>query len=591
MTCYNREQYIGTAIESVLAQSFQDWELIVVDDQSTDRSLAVAQGYADRDVRIRVYRNDRNLGDYPNRNRAASYARGKYLKYVDSDDAIYPHCLEVMVHMMEHHPEAALLLCTWSPKDPYYPFVLTPLEAYRRHFVHGETMSNSPLTSMYCRYRFEEVGRFNTGFRLCGDYDMVLQLGARFPVIVGPNGLCFYRVHSGQVRATESDSYARHFSEGIQVRLHHLRHPVCPLPIQERRRAVGQSLRLGLRYAVGLAIKKRRPLDAVRVLRSLHVAAGDVPSIARKGTIVPWASRCSRPDWDGFPGARVQLTVSPPPRPVRVSVILPLQTSQDDVTTTIESVLVQSIEAFELLICTAEGDHPAIQRYASDARLRVLGAPPGSTHLEMVNLAASEAEGALLKFLRPPAFLYPAALEFAAHSLTRHADTDVVLESNPGSCLPLPCRLTRDEALLQGLLGRARLFSICLSNATIRRDAFLRIGGFNGAWDEYALFELLVRCAAQHGCVVGLPCLTSEWNRGCVDLAAVPTALRRRLASRIREQGKCCAGNQSLLERVAEHLDSSAPLGAGDVEPLPCPAGPFDWSEYPWSSSPGDQPR
>jgi glycosyltransferase involved in cell wall biosynthesis len=107
-TVYNREKYLAACIESVLACSFQDWEMIIIDDQSKDSSVAIAQQYADQDRRIHVYVNETNLGDYPNRNQAAVYAKGKYLKYLDADDLIYPHGLEIMVETMEAHPECAL---------------------------------------------------------------------------------------------------------------------------------------------------------------------------------------------------------------------------------------------------------------------------------------------------------------------------------------------------------------------------------------------------------------------------------------------------------------------------------------------------
>src|ERR1700753_1799917 len=103
MTAYNRAEYIGQAIESVLASTHANFELIIVDDGSKDDTLAAARSWAAKDNRIKVYLNEQNLGDYPNRNRAASYATGKYIKYLDSDDLLYPHCLQVMVHGMESY--------------------------------------------------------------------------------------------------------------------------------------------------------------------------------------------------------------------------------------------------------------------------------------------------------------------------------------------------------------------------------------------------------------------------------------------------------------------------------------------------------
>src|SRR3954469_22732147 len=88
LTTYNRERYVAEAIESVLAQTFEDFELIVSDDCSSDRTLEIVNGYARRDRRIRVAVNDRNLGDYGNRRHVASLATGRYLKYHDSDDVM-----------------------------------------------------------------------------------------------------------------------------------------------------------------------------------------------------------------------------------------------------------------------------------------------------------------------------------------------------------------------------------------------------------------------------------------------------------------------------------------------------------------------
>ena len=74
-TVYNRDKYLAACIDSVLASTYQDWELIIVDDVSTDTSVAIAQRYEQKHARIKVYVNQTNLGDYPNRNKAASYAK------------------------------------------------------------------------------------------------------------------------------------------------------------------------------------------------------------------------------------------------------------------------------------------------------------------------------------------------------------------------------------------------------------------------------------------------------------------------------------------------------------------------------------
>jgi glycosyltransferase involved in cell wall biosynthesis len=76
----------------VLASSFKDFELIIVDDCSKDHTVEIERRYRS-DPRVQIHVNEKNLGDYPNRNRAANYANGKYPGYLDSDDIIYPYGL------------------------------------------------------------------------------------------------------------------------------------------------------------------------------------------------------------------------------------------------------------------------------------------------------------------------------------------------------------------------------------------------------------------------------------------------------------------------------------------------------------------
>ncbi len=79
MTAFNREKYIAVAIQSVLNSSYKNFELIIADDGSTDNTVAIARSYANLDLRITVFINEKNLGDYSNRNKAATYAKGEFI--------------------------------------------------------------------------------------------------------------------------------------------------------------------------------------------------------------------------------------------------------------------------------------------------------------------------------------------------------------------------------------------------------------------------------------------------------------------------------------------------------------------------------
>ncbi len=236
MTAYNRADFIAQGMGSVLASDFTDLELIVVDDGSSDDTVAVAQGIAAGDSRVRVFRNPQNLGDYPNRNHAASLARGKYLKYVDSDDMIYPWGLGAFVRCMEQFPDAGFGLSAHAEHHRPHPVRLSPLEAYREEFGGGrELFGRAPGSSIILRAAFEAVGGFS-GMRQLGDMEFWLKIGARFPLVTLPPALVWDRVHGGQEKNVNSDTEKT--AMRAQVVLKALQDADCPLDLQERQAAL-----------------------------------------------------------------------------------------------------------------------------------------------------------------------------------------------------------------------------------------------------------------------------------------------------------------------------------------------------------------
>jgi glycosyltransferase involved in cell wall biosynthesis len=109
MPVYNRENLVHEAIRSILNQTFQDWELIILDDASTDRTLDVCRSYEARDQRIHVFANEKNLGVGKSRNRLLSFASGKYIAIHDSDDVSVPERLAWEVQLLESKPEVGLV--------------------------------------------------------------------------------------------------------------------------------------------------------------------------------------------------------------------------------------------------------------------------------------------------------------------------------------------------------------------------------------------------------------------------------------------------------------------------------------------------
>jgi glycosyltransferase involved in cell wall biosynthesis len=196
MTSYNRERFIAEAIESVQQSSFNEWELIIVDDGSSDQTVNIAKGYAATDDRISVYINEQNLGDYPNRNRAASYAKGIYMMYVDSDDKILRDGFERCLAAMILHPQADFgmrLSVTGA-----VPFYMSPKDVIHRHFFGSPCLMMGPGGTIIRRSFFEQIGRYPILYGPANDMFFNLKAASESGVLFLPFVFNFYRIHEGQ---------------------------------------------------------------------------------------------------------------------------------------------------------------------------------------------------------------------------------------------------------------------------------------------------------------------------------------------------------------------------------------------------------
>jgi glycosyltransferase involved in cell wall biosynthesis len=227
MTSYNREAYIAEAIQSVLGSSYKNWELIVCDDGSTDNTVNIARAYELKDPRIKVYENKINLGDYLNRNRAASYAKGKYLKYVDADDVLYYFGIELAVRLTEQFPEAGFGLGSFPDDHHPCPILVKPREIYLEHFLRYSHFDRAPGSGLIKRSVFEEIGGFS-GRRMIGDYEFWFKIARSHSMVKIPIDTYWNRLHPEQESQTEyaKKNYERLRKEVLQEGLGH---PDCPL--------------------------------------------------------------------------------------------------------------------------------------------------------------------------------------------------------------------------------------------------------------------------------------------------------------------------------------------------------------------------
>jgi glycosyltransferase involved in cell wall biosynthesis len=233
MAAYNSEKYIAEAIESVLSSTYTNFELIICDDRSTDNTANIAKSYQQKDQRVRVYINEKNVGDYPNRNIVASYAKGTYLKYLDHDDVIYAWGLEIMVKCMQAFPSAGFGLMSYGIEQQMpYPILVNQIAAYRHYFFNSALIAMGPTGAIFTKKAFDEVNGFS-GKPFVGDTEIWLTLSQKFDLVRMPNDLVWYRVHSTQESKREN-SDPLYSVRRFKIFESALENEFCPLPNHER---------------------------------------------------------------------------------------------------------------------------------------------------------------------------------------------------------------------------------------------------------------------------------------------------------------------------------------------------------------------
>ena len=214
LTNYNGRRYVGQAIESVLAQTYSDWEMIIVDDASTDDSPELIRAY--RDPRIRLVENARNGQVSYAHNVGNSLCRGKYIAALDNDDVWKPEKLARQVAWMEAHPETGACFTRLdlidengnSVSDPALEEVFQAENRSRQEWLHellthGNHFGND--TSLIRREVMEEIGGNNLSLIQLHDYDLWVRIACRHELYILPYVGLSYRRESDSSSITASN--------------------------------------------------------------------------------------------------------------------------------------------------------------------------------------------------------------------------------------------------------------------------------------------------------------------------------------------------------------------------------------------------
>jgi glycosyltransferase involved in cell wall biosynthesis len=187
---YNGEQTIKRALGSVLAQAFSSFEIIVVDDASSDRTVELVAQYSDE--RLTTIRSAENRGAGAARNKGIAAARGRWVAFLDADDAWKPAKLERQIGLLERSRKAVAACATGyhlekGGRKQAIRLNLTP-EQFRKDILFGCTISPGS-TLIVERYVFDEIGGFDESFRRLEDWDWLLRFSERYDMEFVPEPL------------------------------------------------------------------------------------------------------------------------------------------------------------------------------------------------------------------------------------------------------------------------------------------------------------------------------------------------------------------------------------------------------------------
>ena len=207
MPAYNVAAYIAEAIDSVLAQTVADWELVIVDDGSTDRSGEIADEYAARDPRILVLHQS-NRGLSAARNHALRRSCGEYIAILDSDDVWEPGYLDAQLAQFAAHPDIDVIsangwfLGSHLHGQPVHPFPDPRPQPTLATILADET--SIFIMSMFTRRVYERIGGFDEEMRSNEDYDFWLRAAiAGFRFWRNHQPLCHYRRREDSLSAVD----------------------------------------------------------------------------------------------------------------------------------------------------------------------------------------------------------------------------------------------------------------------------------------------------------------------------------------------------------------------------------------------------
>ena len=195
---YNRSKYIRESIDSIMAQTFHDWELIVIDDCSSDETYSIVKEYAKSDGRISILRNDKHIKLPASLNRGFAVAKGEYLTWTSDDNIYKPKALERLVQSFDRE-EIGLVFSAMDIINANGK-IIGCSKKNKLEDLHFRNIIGGSF--MYTRRAFQLVGEYDTNMLLVEDFDYWIRIARHFALKYVDESLYLYRIHEESLSET-----------------------------------------------------------------------------------------------------------------------------------------------------------------------------------------------------------------------------------------------------------------------------------------------------------------------------------------------------------------------------------------------------
>ncbi len=283
---YNRKKYLGQAIDSVLQQTYQNWELIIADDNSDKETQDFLENYTSI-PQINIYYSSTNLGLFPNLNKAIKRCKGKYIIILCSDDIFFPNCFEINLNLINKYDEAQLILASINAIDAegktidsgqnfYCDYIsketklLQTEESLPLLLKYGSI--NGTITGMFFKKSlYEQVGDFKEDWKHAADWEWIYRVAGCSSILFSRVNVVATRIHQEQLSVVNGENLSASLEAAEMIKM--LIADPRLITLESAPRWALQNMQMHLWYAFKLAFKGYLS-ESLTIAKAVNKATG-----------------------------------------------------------------------------------------------------------------------------------------------------------------------------------------------------------------------------------------------------------------------------------------------------------------------------